>query len=213
MIELPVPDANLLMKTTTGGKHSDSFPDCTKQCHDYNSGKIWFGLISDKHGRPPWQTEVRSGPAVLNLLGRVSEGWGMDDKGDVLQVHAPYRNREKGLSIWHKYWTGQNNGKGEQGGRQPGWLRHTHMHESEPRVNVRISQFKLGANWGWVKGRRHDALWMKPCTDRGVDDSAKYMTQVLGTLTRTLHHHPGQVPAFLWVMSDLWVSRLNSHHS
>lgn len=48
-----------------------------------------------------------------------------------------------------------------------------------------------------MKGRRHDALWMKPCTDRGVDDSAKYMTQVLGTLTLTLHHDPRQVPAFL----------------
>lgn len=99
MIELPVHDANLLMKTTTGCKHSDSFPDCTKLCHDYNLGKILFGLISDKHGSPPRWTEVRSGPAVLNLLGRVSEGWGMDDKGDVLQVHAPYRNWEKGLSI------------------------------------------------------------------------------------------------------------------
>lgn len=96
MIELPIPYANLLMKTTTGCKPSDSFPDHTKQCYDYNWGKILVGLISEKHGSPPW-TEVRSGPAVLNLLGRVSEWWGIGDKGDGLQVHT-HRNWEKGLS-------------------------------------------------------------------------------------------------------------------
>lgn len=99
----------------------------------------------------------------------------------------------------------------KKGDNQLGWERCTH--KSETRINVRIAQFKLAANQEWVKGRGHDALWMRPCTDRGADDSAKYMTQVLGTLTLTLHRDSGRVPAFLWVVSDLWVSRLNSHHA
>jgi len=46
----------------------------------------------------------------------------MNDKVDVLQVHAAYRNWTKGLSHWHKSWMVQNDGKGEQGGRQLVWL-------------------------------------------------------------------------------------------
>lgn len=76
-------------------------------------------------------------------------------------------------------------------------------HKSGARINIRITTFKLEASQERVKGRGHDALWMRPCTDRGMDDSAKYMTQVLGTLTLTIHHDSGRVPAFLWVMSDL----------
>lgn len=127
MIELPTPYANLLMKTTTGCKPSDSFSDHTEQYHDYNLGKILFGLISKKHGTPPW-TEVRSGPAVLNLLGSISEGWGMDDERDALHVHAPYRNWEKGLRHWANPGWGRTMGKGnKEGDNQVNRERHTHM--------------------------------------------------------------------------------------
>lgn len=53
--------------------------------------KFPFVLISEKHGDLPPRTGVWSCPAVLSLLGKMSEGLIMDSKRDVFKVHAPYR--------------------------------------------------------------------------------------------------------------------------
>lgn len=157
-------------------------------CHGEKLGKFLFDLKSGKHYHL-W-TEDRSGPAVLDHLSMVCEG------RDILQVHIPYRT----WKLLTQSWMVQNYEKGQNVRKLQIWWRDTHAW-NWAKKKIRISQFKLRANQELVEGRRHDALCTKPCTDRGVDDSAQdIMTQVLGTLTLSPHHDPGQVSAFLWVM-------------